>query len=278
MYRYRRPHIILMALILIVWMHRDLVQPQADEYVVRFSDSTTSPVQRATFVPVHAAGTQVSAHSWLKRNGWQKVWPRFGLGKAQPLFFDGPPTDRYLRIDSEAAYFIWSRKLDINPHEQPFLEITWGMDRFPERAALDVYGQHDRPLVIVISFGPKVPSSGLLPDVPRGLAFFWGETETVGANYTCKQTRRHAAKKMMCKYPHIKYIALRSGGTDTSPTDRVHLVEAFQRHFPAYWDTHRKVPPIVALSFEAQSRHTESVSHARLYTITFTDTPSTKTK
>jgi hypothetical protein len=202
------------------------------------------------------------------------VWPRFGLGKAQPLFFDGPSTDRYLRVNSKATYFIWSHKLDIDPHKQPFLEIKWGMDRFPERAALDVDGRHDRPLVIVISFGPKVPSSGLLPDVPRGLAFFWGETETVGTNYTCKPLRQQASKKAMCKYPHVKYIALRRGGAGTSHIDRVHLVEVFQHHFPDYWETYRKVPPIVAVSFEAQSRHTASVSHARLYAITFTDTPS----
>ena len=278
MHRYPQHRIILMALILIVWMHRDLVQPQADEYVVRFSDSTISLMQHATLVPVPATGTKVSAHSWLKRNGWQKVWPRFGFGKAQPLFFDGSPSDRYLRIDSEATFFIWSRKLDIDPHERPLLEIKWGMDRFPERAALDVYGRHDRPLVVLISFGPKVPSSGLLPNVPRGLAFFWGETETVGTNYTCRQSRRQASKKLLCKYPHVKYIALRSGSAGTSHTDRVHLVEAFQRHFPTYWDTHRKVPPIVAVSFEAHLRHTESVSRARLYTITFTDTTSTKTQ
>jgi hypothetical protein len=108
------------------------------------------------------------------------------------------------------------------------------------------------------------------PDVPRGLAFFWGESETVGASYTCIAPRQGPSEeRMQCVYPHVKYIALRSGGAGTVHTDRVNLLELFRQQFPDYWQEHREVPPVVAVSFEARSDRTKSQSVARLYALTF---------
>jgi hypothetical protein len=107
------------------------------------------------------------------------------------------------------------------------------------------------------------------------LAFFWDETATVDANYTCVPARNGPAdKKLQCIYPHIKYIALRSGGAGTRHTDKVNLVEHFKKNFPSYWRKHQRVPPIVAISVEARSNDTDSMSNARLYALTFT-TPET---
>jgi hypothetical protein len=212
-----------------------------------------------------------SATGWLEHNGWKQVWPKWPLGGRQELFFAGPPAQRYLRIQAEQAYYIWSRRIELDVQRLPMLAVTWSIDRFPRGAALDLYKRNDRPLTVIISFGPKVPSPGLLPDVPRALAFFWGETETTGTQYTCITPRNgpdHA--RMQCQYPHVKYIALRRGEAGHVQTDRVNLVEQFQRHFPDYWQEQQRVPPVTAVSFEARSDLTGSVSSARLYTLAFT--------
>src|SRR5262249_26318195 len=95
-------------------------------YVLRFSDSLPMPdpsgTQQTPFVvlPEHApVAPAVSAHSWLKRNGWKQVWPLPLLGAGPPLFFAGPSTQRYLRLSADDDYYIWTQQLDIDPHAQP---------------------------------------------------------------------------------------------------------------------------------------------------------------
>lgn len=122
----------------------------------------------------------------------------------------------------------------------------------------------------MVSFGPEVRSGGLQPNVPRGLAFFWGETETVGATYTCITPRQGLAdERLQCVYPHVKYIALRRGGAGVVQTDSVNLLELFQQQFPDYWQAHQQVPPVVRVSFEARSDRTQSLAVARLYALVF---------
>jgi hypothetical protein len=211
----------------------------------------------------------VPADQWLVRQGWKQVWP-LASAPRHALAFAGPLAQRYLRIATNRNYYIWSRRLDLDPYQFPFLEILWGVDRFPQQAALDVRGRNDRPIVVMLSFGPKVASPSLLPDVPRALAFFWGETETVGVSYTCVMPRNGPEEvRLQCRYPHVQYVALRRGMTGTVHTDRVNLLEMFQQHFPTYWQEHQRVPPVVAVSFEAGSNQTDSASNARLYAITF---------
>jgi hypothetical protein len=135
---------------------------------------------------------------------------------------------------------------------------------------LDINDRTDRPLVIVVSFGPKVPSPGLTPSVPRGLAFFWGETETVGALYTCIMPKNGPADaRLQCRYPHVKYLALRRGEAGSVHTDQVNLLEQFREQFPDYWQQHQRVPAVVAVSFEVRSDRTHTLSSARLYRISF---------
>jgi hypothetical protein len=159
-------------------------------YVLRFSETlpAQAPSAQAAFTgPTVTApeAPEVSANSWLIRNGWKQIWPLRLLGAGAPLFFAGPPTQRYLRLSADDDYYIWTRHIDVDPHTYPILELVWGIERFPQDAALDVNDRTDRPIVVLVSFGPKVSSPGLIPSVPCGLAFFWGETETVGALYTC---------------------------------------------------------------------------------------------
>jgi hypothetical protein len=249
-------------------------------FVLRFSDTlpTQDASQQATFavLPVSAPEAPVApANSWLIHHGWKQIWPLRLLGGGTPLFFAGPLTQRYLQLSAEDDYYIWTRQMNLDPHEHPALELTWSIERFPQGAALDINDRTDRPLVVLVSFGPKVPSPGLIPSVPRGLAFFWGETETVGALYTCIVPKNGPADvRMQCRYPHVKYIALRRGEAGSVHTDQVNLLEHFQQQFPEYWQQHQRVPLVVAMSFEVRSDRTHTVSSARLYSISFRTQPT----
>jgi Protein of unknown function (DUF3047) len=246
-------------------------------YVLRFSDtlptqdpSATDQDTLAVLPSSEPEAPAVSANDWLLRNGWKQIWPLRILGAGKPLFFAGPPTQRYLRLTADDDYYIWTRQVDVDPYERPFLEITWSVERFPQGAALDVHDRTDRSLVVLVSFGPKVPSPGLTPSVPRGLAFFWGETETVGALYTCIMPKNGPADtRLQCRYPHVKYLALRRGEAGSMHTDQVNLLEQFREQFPDYWQQHQRVPAVVAVSFEVRSDRTHTLSSARLYRISF---------
>jgi hypothetical protein len=193
------------------------------------------------------------------------------MGKNQPLVFAGPKEARYLRLDANDAHYIWTKRLEIDVQKWPLLEITWGVEQFSEGAALDVHGRSDRPLAIIVSFGEKLRGTNpFFPSVPRGLAFFWGETETVGQSYTCIQPRIGPEDvRMQCRYPHVHYIALRRSNAGAIYMERVDLVEHFQRYFPEYWYIHQRIPPVVGISFEAGTIKTKTFSQSRLYALTF---------
>ena len=255
-------------------------------HMLRFSDTPYihQSSSSASFTWRHPTSTEsdspmTSAVDWLEHGGWKLLWPLGPINKQYQPFFAGPSTQRYLRLNADDTFYIWGRRVNIDPHQFPSLAITWGVERFPQEAALDSYGRNDRPIVVTVSFGPKVSSPGLLPNVPRALAFFWGETETVGASYTCVTPQQGPTeKRMQCTYPHVKYIALRRGEPGRVYTDHVNLVEAFQQHFPDYWQQQQHVPSVVGLGFEARSDHTKSLTVARLYAITFAtaDAPNGK--
>jgi hypothetical protein len=206
-------------------------------FMLRFSDTLatqdTSHQTASAVLPVsEPEAPAVSANSWLMRHGWKQIWPLHLLGAGTPLFFAGPLTQRYLQLSADDDYYIWTRQINVDPHALPVLELTWSIERFPQGAALDINDRTDRPLVVLVSFGPKVSSPGLIPSVPRGLAFFWGETETVGTLYTCITPKNGPADvRMQCRYPHVKYIALRRGEAGSVHTDQVNLLEHFQGKF-----------------------------------------------
>jgi hypothetical protein len=238
-----------------------------ETYTLRFSD--VPPTSTLISNPERAS-PQAPANAWLDQQGWQQVWPRALFGTKQRLFFAGAPAQRYLRVYADRAYYILARQLELDPQALPWLSITWGVERFPADAALDLNGRNDRPIVIMVSFGERVGASGLLPSVPRALAFFWGETEQVGTTYTCITPRNGPPDmRLQCRYPHVKYIALRQGGAGSVHTDQVNLPQHFQEQFPDYWQEHHRVPQVVAVSIEASSKKTHSISSARLYSLSF---------
>jgi hypothetical protein len=268
------------VLLCVIWLALGIGHAVPLAYVLRFSD--TSSEQDASSQGASAGlhdrepeAPTVSANSWLMRDGWKQIWPLRLLGAGTPLFFAGPAAQRYLRLSADNDYYIWMRQLELDPHEHSLLELTWGIERFPAGAALDIRDRTDRPLVVLVSFGPKVPAPGLIPSVPRGLAFFWGETETVGALYTCITPKNGPADvRLQCRYPHVKYIALRRGETGSVHTDRANLLEYFQQQFPDHWQQHQRVLPVVAVSVEVRSDRTHTVSSARLYSISFRVQPT----
>ncbi len=239
-----------------------LGQAHAEPYTIRFTDA-----------PATATALQTPAKAWLDQHGWQQVWPPTLFGTQQALWFAGPAAERYLRVYADKAFYILTREVNIDPQALPWLSLTWGIERFPAGAALDRYGRNDRAIVVMVSFGERLGSGGLLPSVPRSLAFFWGETERVGAMYTCIPARDGPPDtRLQCKYPHVKYLALRQGDAGSVHTDRVNLLEHFQTQFPDYWQEHHKAPPIVGISIEAASGKTQSISSARLYRLRFSTT------
>jgi hypothetical protein len=240
--------------------------------VLRFADLSPPSALPAQipFAAPEPDAPAVPAADWLRQQGWEKTWPKLLFGKGIDLFLAGPPTQRYLRVSADEAYAVWSRRLSVEPQQLPILDITWAVERFPYEAALDRAGRNDRAIAVVVSFGPEVRSGGLQPNVPRGLALFWGETETVGATYTCIPPRQGPAdERLQCVYPHVKYIALRRGGAGAVHTDSVNLLELFRQQFPDYWQAHQQAPPVVGVSFEARSDRTQSLAVARLYALVF---------
>jgi Protein of unknown function (DUF3047) len=249
-----------------------LARSLPEAVVLRFSDlSSQTPVTSPmTFLSPEPEAPTVPANEWLRQQGWEKVWPKLVFGRNLDLSFNGPQAQRYLRLSADKAYAVWTHRLAVDPQQLPILDITWAVERFPQGAALDIHGRNDRPITVVVSLGPEVSTGGLHPSVPRGLAFFWGETETVGTTYTCITPRQGPAnERLQCVYPHVKYIALRSGGIGTVHTDSVNLLELFRQQFPDYWQEYQQVPTVVAASFEARSDRTESLSIARLYALAF---------
>src|SRR5262249_20369594 len=144
-----------------------------EAYTLRFSD--VPPAATHITSPERTA-PQAPANAWLDRQGWQQVWPLTLFGTQQRLFFAGSPAQRYLRVYAGKTFYILAHQLELDRQALPWLSITWGVERFPVGAALDLTGHNDRPIAIMVSFGERVGSSGLLPSVPRALAFFWGET------------------------------------------------------------------------------------------------------
>ena len=95
-------------------------------YVLRFADTFPTQDPSATHQDTLAVlpdsaleAPAVSANDWLIRNGWKQIWPLRLLGTGKPLFFAGPPTQRYLRLAADDDYYIWTRQLDVDPHEHP---------------------------------------------------------------------------------------------------------------------------------------------------------------
>jgi hypothetical protein len=242
-------------------------QPAA--VVLRFTDMASLPSPPPPTSP-DGNVPEVPASPWLRQQGWERVWPLFVEDHSLQVTFAGPPAQRYLHLTADKVFTIWAHRLTVDPQQYPILAITWAVERFPSGAALDLPGRNDRALAVVVSLGPTVPSGGLRPDVPRGLAFFWGETETIGQTYTCISPRAgFVGDPLQCVYPHIKYIALRQGGAGTVQTDHVNLLEVFPQQFPDYWQAHHEVPPVVGVSFEARADRTASLALARLYRVAF---------
>ena len=72
---------------------------------------------------------------------------------------------------AEESFFIWGREVSLDPQEYPVLELVWGVEKFPDGAAMDLYERNDRAIVVQVLFGDKLPTSGF-PDLPRMLAYF----------------------------------------------------------------------------------------------------------
>ena len=87
-------------------------------YVLRFADTFPTYDPAATHQDALAVlpdsapeAPVVSANDWLIHNGWKQIWPLRFLGTGKPLFFAGPPTQRYLRLVADDDYYRLSAPL-----------------------------------------------------------------------------------------------------------------------------------------------------------------------
>jgi hypothetical protein len=246
------------------------VHADAPAFQIRFSDEPNAPLilpqQMHNTASDKEINPQKEVKKWFKRQGLKGAYPPFASLNGR-FWFAGSPGQRYLRIHAQDDYFIFAHQLDpqVNTQTHPIFEIVWAVDTFPHNASMGVYNRHDRALVVVVSFGDKV--SGNLKNVPRGLAFYWGENDEVGRSYTCiTPAGAPSGHQQACTYPHVKYIPLQRGDRGKVKHDRVNLVETFTTHFPDYVQQHG-VPPVTAISIEARSDLTQSTAAAKLYSI-----------
>jgi hypothetical protein len=242
----------------------------APAFQIRFSDEPGAPLLLPQQIHNAESGNesnpQKNVKKWFKQHSFKGAYPPFA-GTNGRFWFAGPSSQRYLRVQAQDDYFVFAHQLDppVNPQDHPIFEIVWAVDTFPQKASMGVYKRQDRAIVVVISFGDKV--SGNLKNVPRGLAYYWGENDEVGRSYTCiVPAGAPAGHQQACTYPHVKYIPLQRGDSGRVKRSRVNLVEAFTAHFPDYVPQHG-MPPITALSIESRSDLTQSTAAARLYSV-----------
>ena len=233
-------------------------------YTVRFSDMPEVDSR----VAGEAEAPTVSANRWLRKKGWEQVWPVVLIGKGKPLDFAGPPENRFLRVAANDTFFIWGKEVKLDPQQFPVLELVWGVEAFADGAAMDLYERNDRAIVVQVLFGDKLPTSGL-PDLAAHAGVLLGAKRRPSATTTpvCSPERGPQTHGSCAVTRTVKYLALRSGGEGRVFTDRVNLLKDFREQFPEYWREHRQAPSIVGLSFEAQSAYTKSRTSARLYSI-----------
>ena len=241
-------------------------------YVIRFSDEPQAALLRPDQIQPatnhNEVNPQKKVNEWFSQNDFKGAYPMWAKADGR-FWFAGPPGQRYLRVQAQDAYFIFVKQLDqpIHLNERSILEIVWAVDTFPDDASMGVYNRQDRAVVVVISFGDKV--RGNWKNVPRGLAFYWNESDTIGQSYTCiKPEGGPPGHQQACTYPHVKYIPLQKGHPKHVKRDRVNLTDAFKTHFRDYTQQNG-LPPITAISIESRSDLTESTAASRLYSIAF---------
>jgi hypothetical protein len=200
-----------------------------ETYTLRFSDVPPT----ATRISSHeSAAPQAQANAWLDQQGWQQVWPMTLFGTQQRLFFAGSPAQRYLRVYADKTFYILAHQLELDPQALPWLSITWGVERFPAGAALDLHGRNDRPIVIMVSFGERVGHQACC-ECATGPGVLLGGNRAGGTTYTCITPRNGPPDaRLQCRYPHVKYIALRQGEAGSVHTDQVNLLKHFPGQFP----------------------------------------------
>ena len=233
-----------------------------ETYTLRFSDVPAT----ATLSQPLSGAPQAPANIWPTSSTGNR-WPPSLFGAQQRLFFAGPPAQRYLRVYADKTFYILARQLELDPQALPWLSITWGVERFPLTRRWISTVATTAPSRHGVVWRPH-SASGLLPSVPRPWRFL-GKPSRLAR---CTRVSRHVRPsdiRLQCKYPHVKYIALRHGEAGSIHTDQVNLLEHFQAHFADYWQEHHRVPQVVAVSIEASSRKTQSISSARLYSLSF---------
>jgi hypothetical protein len=183
---------------------------------------------------------------WFHRNGFKS---QNDADKLNLRFED----DRLIIATTNAINGILTKELDI-PDVNRIL-IEWGVNRYPYGADWEE-GVFREAVGVIVSFGQKKISSGSLvvPNIPYFIGLILGEKEIEGkayvGNYYTKGGRYFC---IPCRNP-----------TGVTVITEFPLADTFREHF-----SQSKVPPVSALTIEADTRNTDGKSEAYIRRITF---------
>src|SRR5262249_3068649 len=108
-----------------------LATDQPAVVVLRFTDMAALPAPPPPHPPPAGTPAAAPASSWLRQQGWERVWPLVVEGRSLQVTFAGPPAQRYLRLTADKAFTIWAHRLTVDPQQYPILALTWAVERFP---------------------------------------------------------------------------------------------------------------------------------------------------
>jgi hypothetical protein len=176
---------------------------------------------------------------WLTHNGFKL---QNDASKLKLRFED----DRLVIETTEAINGILTKELDVPDVSR--IRIEWGVNRYPQGADWEK-GVLREAVGVIVSFGKEKISSGSLvvPNVPYFIGLILGEHEVEGkaylGNYFKKGGRYFCVP---CQNP-----------TGTSVVTEFPLGSVFKEQF-----SKSSVPPVSALTIEADTRNTDGKSEA----------------
>lgn len=135
------------------------------------------------------------------------------------------------------------------------IRIEWGVNRFPAGANWDNEAYREA-IGVIVSFGNKKIDSGAfyIPNVPYFIGLFLGQHEEEGKAYTGNYYKKGG--RYFCQPCRVK--------TGQTVVTEFALTDTFQKQFER-----SKVPPITAVSIEADTRDTQGNSEAFIKKIEF---------
>lgn len=145
--------------------------------------------------------------------------------------------DGLLRIETFGQAFGFMVQKDLHIDQADWLEIEWGVDRYPAGADWG-RGNKYEAVMVVLFFGEPLPANHLfLPDLPRFLGMFLGRHEPTGRPFISKNYTATG-----------RYVCLGNPEPGQRITSRLNLPVVFRQ-----WFGDRVMPPISGIAIEVDT-------------------------